>query len=252
MDTLKQLEAIPHLATEAYLTWNAPNPGERTGFTKRPRPGSKAPTDLAVLDALRPDPDAEGSSLRGVLSLAVRAVWEDARTEGSPTPDLEPEPTFLSECRWLTETVVFWHSDRWLTEYVTDSVATVHRELAKLVRMPKPNPYQCPKCGEPMFLEPGDYFQCEAVESHKQPGPIALEKQWRRRPTATAQNIIRIFRDEMGVTLTEPQLWQWRCRGKIPEAGRDGRKVLYLPWDVLRVILPEVVEALDSPDRVAL
>ena len=37
-----------------------------------------------------------------------------------------------------------------------------------------------------------------------------------------------------------------------PGAGRDGRKVLYLPWDVLRVILPEVVEALDSPDRVAL
>lgn len=163
MDTLKQLEAIPDLATEAYLTWNAPNPGDRTGFTKRPRPGSKAPTDLAVLDALRPDPDAEGSSLRGVLSLAVRAVWEGARTEGSPTPDLEPEPTFLSECRWLTETVVFWHSDRRLDEYVTDSVATVHRELAKLVRMPKPVRLVCPRCHFPVDLKAdGAYYQCEA------------------------------------------------------------------------------------------
>lgn len=162
-DVLDRLKVIPDLATEAFLGWNHPNPTEKAGRQAPGAPDTRCPTDLAVLDALRPDPNGKSASLRGTLAMAVRAVWEDARVEGSTVPDLAEDPTIAGECGWLVATAVFWRSDRWLTEYVTDQVGHVYGELLRLVRMPRPQRLVCPRCDFPVHPQAdGAYYQCEA------------------------------------------------------------------------------------------
>lgn len=256
MNTLQQLAEIPHLATEAFMTWNHPNPGGRAATTKRPRPGTKAPTDLAVLDALRPDPDAQGRSLRGLLMQTVWAIYEE---DPDRYPRL-PEQTFTGLCEWLTAAHDHWLDNRThgprlakcatcreyggVEGFVHHTVTDVHRELSSLCRITREPRYICPVCAWPMRLQDGDYFMCDTGQ-HQSPGPVALEQQWRRKPPRPATDIIDMFSTEMGATLTEEQLRQWKSRGKIPDAGKDGRRSLYLPWDVMRCLMPDVVEALD-------
>lgn len=237
-DTIQQLHEIPDLAAEAFATWNAPNPSTRPERVT-PTTGSRPPTDLAVLDALRPDPDGEGRSLRGVLAQAVRAVWEDARMEAAHVPDL-PEATWAGDCDWLRRTYAFWSGDRWLVEFVGEQVAEVHRGLSALCRVPKPPIYACPTCDGRMEPIPGGHMlACKEGHEH----PADLERQWRRRPPLPASMIEQV----MGVRANT--LAQWKRRRKIrPRMGDDGQDLFY-PWDVLLLKHPDIAEAFAARDK---
>lgn len=242
IDPIQRLREIPDLAVEALLTASAPNPGASTGRTRRPKPGSKPPANLDIIDALRPDPDGIHATVHGEIAQAVRAVWED-----HPHLDL-PTPSLSGDCAWLITHRDLWQPDPFLSEFVTDSATRAHRHLQHLCRVEHEPRFVCPTCGWPMRLQDGDYFVCDGGE-HQHPGPVALEMQWRRRPPSDTKTIIAMFATELGHTLTEPQIWQWHKRRKLTPARSEGRKLYWLPWDVMRCVQPEVVEALDAPGR---
>lgn len=234
VDAIQALHEIPDRAAEAAEVVDAPNPrgrAEKTGKRKKADP--PAPVNLAAFDAVR-------HALEEIAG-AVRAVSEDHPDVALPGP-----PTFATDCGWLLQHADLWQGDAFLCEFVADAALTAHRALTALLGVVSEPRYQCPTCSNPMRLQPGDYFLCDSGV-HQHPGPVALEQQWRRRPRMTTPDIIATFADDMGAPLTDAQIRQWATRGKLPRAGKDhaGRS-LWLPWDVMRCILPDVVSPLDE------
>lgn len=242
-DTIQQLHELPDRVAEAMVTAYAPNPSgraPRTGRADGATAHPPAPANLDLIDALAPDPDGTRRNVVGLIAQAVRAVWED-----HPTLPLDDQPTLLGDCRWLITHHHHWQPDPFLAAFVADAVHAAHRELERLCRVPQRIRYRCPVCGCEMTLQSGDWFLCAA--GHEHPGPVRLEQQWRRRPKMTTPEIIATFADDLHVTLTDERIRQWATRRRLPRAGKDDRgRSLWLPWDVMRCLMPEVVDALDA------
>lgn len=224
VDTLRQLAQIPDLAAEAYVTWNRPNPTPRQEGGNRST-GSKAPTDLAVLDALRPDPDAQGKSCRGLLMQAVWAV--------RPETGLDmPEQTFTGLCGWLVQTEGVWagldhharRRDCWchgldtVSGTVVHTVAQVHAELAGLCRVQPAPVWTCRTdgCPERVHAEPGGY-RCGAGHVQDVTGPL---RELGRVKTATIADLSGM----LGVPV--PTLHRWRKAGVLVQVGA-GRPAMF-------------------------
>lgn len=159
-DVIQQLHEIGDLVAEVTTTAaaGAPNPGSRTGHTRRPRPDSKPPTDLDALDALAPD--RLGHGIQWELSQAVRAVYED-----QPHLPLVHEPTIAADCAWLITHAHVWQPDPFLCDWVTSTVDQCWRQLQGLVRTSPEPRLICarPGCGERARFQPGGtYLRCEA------------------------------------------------------------------------------------------
>lgn len=244
-DPLQMLHDIPHLAAEVAATRDHPNPSDRTERKQRTVPGPKPPTDLAMLHACM---EGEAGGLRAELITCVRLVVEEM-LDALPTAEVPdwPADTWDAICQWLTDAHHWWVLQPWAGD-VEASVERCWRQLRALTR-PVLRRWLCPDCREPMQWQDGDYFTCPT--GHEHPGPLELERQWRRRPRATIGDIITRFRDELEITLTKNQIWQWHHRGKLRSAGKKGREQTFLPWDVLCCIYPDLTDALDGRVDVA-
>lgn len=157
-DVIQALHELTDLCAEALSTVavGSPNPGARTGRTRRPRPGSKPPVNLDLLDALAPE--QAGRGVQWELAQAVRAVWEDC-----PELPLGHEPSIAADCAWLLAHAGAWQPDPFLCEFVTDAVDTCYRLLQALVRTVSPLRLACPRCDFPLHVEAGgSYLRCEA------------------------------------------------------------------------------------------
>lgn len=228
-DPVQQLHEIPDLAVEAYLTWNHPNPGDTSEKTGKHLQGSKPPTDLAVLDALRPDPDAQGKSIRGSLMACVWAVHD----ETSDTPEL-PEQTFSHLCTWLRATSSHWNTRPHayhptnrepcrncpdgidsLDGYITHTIANCHRELARLCRLQPARHYTCTVlgCHAKAELQPGSrWLRCHnghTLDIQAERGRFLAMQDWTLTETRSA------ISQYLGLDISINTLKTWRKRDKI-------------------------------------
>ncbi len=251
--TLRELHRIPGLAAEVFLTWGHPNPSDRP--ERRGRGDvAQAPTDLAVLDALRPWSDS-GHSLVARLVEAVRAVFDDTWVDGvRDTPAFADPPTFASEADWLLVTVGLWAGDAWRYEMVRDAARDVHGELARLAREHPPVRLTCPMmvnttrwvdghietvaqpCGHTARPYDADGKRCTLAEAawfecdhgHVVDHWAAIERMGR-----LSQGIVPEVADVLGVK--PARIRQWIRRGLLSPVGqRDGRK-LYTIADAAQV-----------------
>lgn len=216
IDPIQRLREIPDLAVEALLTATAPNPGASTGRTRRPKPGSKPPANLDILDALRPDPDGIHATVHGEIAQAVRAVWED-----HPHLDL-PTPSLSGDCDWLITHRDLWQPDPFLSEFVTDSATRAHRQLERLCRVEHAMRYRCPRlgCGNRAHLQPGNrWLVCEGghtLDIEAERGRFLSMQDWTLTETHSALKLYR------GIDVPLGSLKGWAARGRIQPI--DNRK----------------------------
>lgn len=142
--TRDQLRRLPELAAEAFLTWDAPNPGSRTDRVKRGRTQAPPPTDLTALTALRTD----DKGLLWTLSECVRIVWQamDAEAmEDHPNPLDWSEATWSSECHLLLASFDWWQANLDAADlgWVEGAITKATKALVALTRQPKPNTLHC-------------------------------------------------------------------------------------------------------------
>lgn len=234
VNTLDKLRRIPDLAAEAWMTWDAPNPGPRAehhGRTKTAHP--PAPTNLGTLVALTVPTDRQiddgtptGSLLLELL-LAVRHLVEDR--DGMPD---WPDHTWTGVCAWLTVTAPHWGADPFSADWVGDAVAHVHRRLEDLCRIPRDAVYRCsePGCGNPARAD-GEWIVCDA--GHHIPRAVAMRRAIAGRPLMTAREIAA---QPWGVP--EGTLRRWKHLGLVRPVGRvraaSGQTVDL--WEVWQVI----------------
>ena len=239
MDTRSRLALIPALAHEARLTMGAPNPtstegpGVQSGRSAAP----PLPIDAGTLSALRPADDEHPWRPMTLLVECSRIVWKSFDPEQRQA---HPQP--IGEPRWSTECA--WISDAWPDalahlaasdiDWIEGQLADITHTLASLAGVTQP-------CGEPMHLGEGDWMICE-TGAHSHPGPVRLEREWRRKPPVSTQAVCGLLRIE------QSRLWQWHKRGKIQPINPDGKPLLWLPWGVVACLYPDIVAAIDARD----
>lgn len=145
--TAQMLENLPTLAAEAFLTIDAPNPTNRPARGVR-QAHSRPPANLDAIDCLRvADPDAWGHGHLWELAQCSRVAL-DAVAENGDVDQLPPLPrptTWVGECGWLLATRAHWEScaDEADIAFIDDTVATIWRDLRRLVRAPRPLRVSC-------------------------------------------------------------------------------------------------------------
>lgn len=216
-DTIQLLHEIPDMAAEAAITHNAPNPTARAERSIRATPASRPPTDLDILDALRP---AVGA-VHFELNQAVRAVWEDHR-------DLAlDEPSVTTDCAWLIRHAHAWQSDPFLSDWVESTVAAAHRVLAGLVRQAPPLRLACPRCQNPVHAEAGgSFFRCEAGHVIDHHAEVRRMGALQHAPLGEVADLLAI---------PSGTLRRWAADGLISPAPGAGRPRLYAIADVRNV-----------------
>ncbi|RCK68281.1 hypothetical protein DT076_16675 [Desertihabitans brevis] len=239
--TLDLLAKLPDLAVEVAMTAliGAPNPGAERGLTRRSKPGSRPPLDLACVDAFHPT-----SGLLARLSDVRIAVCQEG--EG-PVPDPLEASTWAAEVDWLLAAAQAWQDGRELGEWVTSEVADIHRQLALLARTPQRKPDVCrtPGCGHPMHLGPGEaFYRCDA--GHQHDGPRTLLTTYRRGRAMSAKEA----REDPNLRLSPATISRAKARGDIKPARTDvvkGRRVdFWLPWDLVGLVHPDLVRLVEE------
>ena len=213
--TIDTLNELPGLAAEVWLTREAKNPGGDTPHTSKPKPMSKPPTDLAVLDALRHDT----KGLLARLTTCVRGVVEHAGWDA--IPDLEEIPTWVSETSWLLATVSIWQDDEFLNDYVTSEVEQVRRDLATLARDYPPAKLYCNQSGCHALIHPMDgwsWMRCEnghAIQHHAE-----IKRYADTQPVNLAAVSVR-------TGIPASTLHRWHKTGWISPVRKSGREFLF-------------------------
>ncbi len=232
----QQLMAIPELALEVEATRDHPNPDGRPE-RHNAVPGSRPPTDLAMLHAVMPDGDADyvGRGLRGELAMCVRLVIEEM-ADVLPTSDIPtyPSDTWSGICAWLDATHCWWSETQWAADIVAD-VARVHAQLSELCRVQREPTYRCPKCRDVMRLQAGgQWLRCDS--GHEESAD--LERRHRRRPMAPVSSLA----EEFGVD--PQQIYDWKRRGRLSGTRRQAGELWCWPWDILLLANPVIAEAI--------
>ncbi|MGC4151513.1 MAG: hypothetical protein QM628_00345 [Propionicimonas sp.] len=251
----EMLEAIPLLVHEAWLTVDAPNPdGARVGSRGASR-------DELVLSVVRPEPDSptwtrapKTVALSRALSTALesslfapvlecsRIVWEalDAATKAA-----HPQP--IGEPSWSTE--IAWLRSAWADAqayldpadfaWIESELRGVWRSVAAMAGVrPKPKNL-CPDCRAPMHLA-GDWMTCDA--GHQHPGPKRLEREWRRKAPMATKDLCEALRVPQGT------LFRWHHEKRIKPVRSEGKRLWWLPWDVIGLRYPDIVKGIDERD----
>ena len=240
------LAAIPALVAEVAATLHHPNPSPTPARHTRSDTAAP-PTSLAGLDLLAPytrvqdDPDAPLT----LLLECSRICWEaaDPATRANHPQPIGADPTLAAEAAWLAQ---LWpHTQTQIDQadyaWIDDTITHIHRRLAAAARMTRPARYLCPDCGNTMYLDdPTGWMLCEA--GHQHPGPDRLRDQWRRRPSMPTNRLATELR------IPDRRIHDWHHQGKLRPHHTEGRTAFWLPWDVVRLLYPDIVEAIEAAD----
>lgn len=237
--TVDLLRQLPDLAVEVWLTREAKNPAGDQAATRRPKPGSRPPLDLACVDVFHPT--------HGLLHRLADVRIAVCQESDGPVPDPLEDSTWTAETDWLIAAAQAWQTGRELSDWVTSEVADVHRQLTQLARTPQRKPDVCrtPGCGHPMHLGPGEaYYQCDA--GHQHDGPRTLLTTYRRGRAITAKEA----KADPNLRLAPATISRAKARGDISPARTDtvnGRRVDYwLPWDLVGLVHPDLVRLVND------
>ena len=236
-DTPAQLAQIPDMAAELWAS------GRATGDSGDPKPGQvrphrakpSTPIDLDRHDILRTDEHG----LLAELSQAVRAVWED-----HPGVALSNPPTWAGECSWLLANVALWDSDQFLSAFVSDAAWLVWRTLDRALHRPVPARLTCPACGGRLAESAGGWVTCRDCASQF-PGRERIASQMIRKRDMTTDEIAAEFH------IDPARLRKWAERGLVKPTNPGCKPCTWRPWDVLRVLHPDIVEAIEVGGREA-
>lgn len=249
-DPLGRIQQMSALVAELHSLDGTRNPdGEST--RSRHVPGSRPPLDVSRLDIL-PTRGWEPPMLRTLAGEASRVIWEAIDPD---TRAAHPQPcglTWTTECAWLAG--VWADSRAWLDDYdmamVDDTISATYAHLTRAVGLKPPRAIACPACGALCEID-GPVLVCTATrwqpegQRHEYPGPAAMETKWRYHAPMTAAELA----SELPVT--PGQLSQWQKRGRLHPAVKSARRGdphRYWPWDVIRLLWPGIVEAIDTRD----
>lgn len=91
----------------------------------------------------------------------------------------------------------------------------------------------------------GDTMVCEAG-THIHPGPSTLTREWRRKAPMPAKRLC----EELRIPLQTFYSWTTERSDRKPKLFRtnpdDRGAALYLPWDVIALRYPDIVQAADA------
>lgn len=219
-------------------------------------PGSRPPTDLAVLDLLDNRPKLNGRRAylepgdgaamdgfpegrrEGILRCLgdwVRLADEEMSDEGHEHVTPSEQPTITTEAGWLAQHLDWLCDQQWVEELEQD-VRRIWRDLASVVGEGRPE-YRprCPKCQGRMADE-GSYFTCsscgETVRSDAMDHRTALAKgepltAYDFAPFGVVPSTIRTWVDR---GILEP------ATDSTGAPLRRGKRLLFHPMDVLRLV----------------
>ena len=121
--------------------------------------------------------------------------------------------------------------DDWQAE-----VAWCHQQVRQALGE-RDTSFPCPQCGVPASVDStGRHAQCSL--GHEIPVGDFGRRQVNR-PPITTDKVVAQF------DVTADQLYQWHQRGQIAPAGKDGRRLLWRPWDVFRNLQPELAAEIE-------
>ena len=259
-DPLGRLAQLPALVAELETLGQTRNPDGDPRSRSRNVPGSRPPCRIDRIDILD-RPGEQSPPLLDRLALYVsRPIWEALDLETRQThPQPIGEPSWTRECAWLAGV---WDQSRAVLDaaamaMVNDELAAVYAEVARAVGLHRPQPVAtCHQCGAPMELV-GEglkaVFVCQATrwqaDRHEMQGPAALEHQWRYHPPMTRDELLAELGDR---GLTARMLKRWCTDGRklrpAKRGGGRGTQSTYWPWDVIGLMWPAIVEAIDERD----
>lgn len=219
--TADRLAHLPLLVAEILLTLGAgaPNPGERAGRGRRPKPGSKPPGSLDVVELTVREDDRPGSLVPlPRLVECSRLIWESL--DDDEKADLgvpESPPTWRAECAWLERA---WPTaqttlDASVYEWVEDEIAAVYGQLCAMARLRAELPMVCTRlgCGNRAHLQPGNrWLVCEGghtLDVQAERGRWLSSQDWTLNETHSA---LRLY---VGTDVPLGSLKGWAARGHI-------------------------------------
>jgi hypothetical protein len=245
----RDLAAIPDLANQLP---DLPVRGQGGGdgdIKRSPASPSRPPLDLQLLE-LR-----QGRELDNWVMLAVDEMLEAGIDTPEDTPPANRGPSIAANCAWLAQ-----HAE-WIIEHNPDVPDLTNRKTGKTIPaftgfptairqlhwqyrraagdLPGPR-ISCPECGNRAFID-GAWMFCTEVEEHAR-SIKEIEQGHRLAPAETTAEVC----DRFGID--DDRLFQWKKRGKIRPARKDGRKLYWWPWDVFCQLNPTVAEAIEARD----
>lgn len=262
-----ELAALPELLTELESCLTERRPVEGGGHAKVT--GSPAPLRLDVLHLVdrrhKPDYDddwdpravADTVSRHGVLTILDQwahgvvlaqmaeadldvftprrlfAAFADGYTVSTSHLTV---PTYVATLqrhwRWITE-------QQWAGE-LADTILQLSVQIRAALGQVELR-LACPTCSNPAFVD-GKWLVC--TERHET-SLRNLTQQQRRRPAMTTKDIADEFR------ITQNTIHQWYTKyGKIQPINPGGKPLLWLPWDVFRIVNPDLVAAAEEYDDI--
>jgi hypothetical protein len=243
--TRTELGALPALLGELAACIDERRPVEGGGHAKVT--GSPAPLRLDVLHLVdqRKKPGWEGEDPR-VRDLGERygvlptlESWTRIMAEDSGYDiELTDSPTITSEARVILDNWVWVTDQEWAGE-LADDVLGITGQIRHALGQIKLR-LLCPTCRNPAHTE-GHWLVC--TEGH-QTSVRNLTQQQRRRPAMTTKEIAAEF------DITENTLWQWNKNGRLAPINPGKKPSLWMPWDVFRILNPDLVEAAESLDDI--
>lgn len=261
-DTRRHLREITdlHAQVGSYLTPGSvpPDPDARRGSGSKSRP----PIVVDVVDLVagrksgwlgwQPGDDVEyldqsgwRHGIRGTLELWVMLLEAEMADQGRSFTPCELD-TLATVTGWLTFHLewIVEHHGRDNGNFVGD-IGRMHRALQRACGVRPEQTYVCPKCRARAFLDHTTRFLvCETGEHEV--GIENLEMNQRRRSAMPTKDIIK----EFPVTAKELHNASRGLRPKIrPTHGPDG-DIRWYPWDVLRLLNPDLAEAIEHRDSV--
>lgn len=205
--------------------------------------------DLALLTTTRAPGTAQGGARAAgstppinLTPLAVDAEvkarlvgWVRICVEDGLCGDNWPADDTQSICRFLVPLAAILDSheagDDWKAE-----VAWCHQQVRQALGE-RDTSFHCPQCGVPASVDStGRHAQCSL--GHEIPVGDFGRRQVNR-PAITTDKVVAQF------DVTADQLYQWHQRGQIAPAGKDGRRLLWRPWDVFRNLQPELAAEIE-------
>jgi hypothetical protein len=241
-----RLHQMPLLAAQARLLGQTRNPSGDRRAQRSHSAGSRPAARLDLIDVADDTTEARGE-LRALILWCSRPIWEGVDLD---TRQAHPQPlgtpTWETECAWLAG---IWQTSRAQLDLVDLQMSSMtlddtYRALCRAVGLRKIKPLPCPECGAPLVKD-GPILVCEetrwAAWKHEFPGVDEVAISWRRHDAMTTAELCNAL---PGVTQQRMDDWK-RRRGLKPEVKVSGRN-LWRPWDVIRILWPDIVEALDA------
>lgn len=239
--TAGKIRQIPDIIRELAALDGTRNPDTQQGAMQRhTQAGSKPPVNETVVFLVDDREDSPWGGLSRLQNVS-RTVWgniPDGEKFNHPQPQ---ESSWDAECAWLA---TLWADARWLLpqpvlEACISQIEGLYSALAHAIGLYEPVPASCPQCAG-VLTDRGSVMVCQRC-GKEYPSPTTLRRHWKHHEPMVTKDLVGALPG-----LTSAMLWQWKKRGKVKPAATVGKANAWVPWDVISVLWPDIVSAIDE------